>query len=298
MSNNPKKVGKLMWTGLRQMQSLRDALAWSLGGEAVDETTISEWLQAQGLANMLAESKLSLVGIISAAVDDCRIRLLGDDACRAVRQGQRASHKDADDVGTERSGAGWANAANFCITSAFLRLLGAWEQYELDVLKALVHYRPTAEVLGPPAEQLLIEPDLSAVHEEPTPDNSLFSIHGDSGEEVVENLNRKSVSEDLRRRFANEDVVLSEAPDVSAVNERKNPGDMHDKEQDFSGATLRQRSHLLPRQPSIEEAALPENTAVGVGDHCLFFCLDRRSKDGRKIRHFNSDYHNVAVLSA
>ncbi len=51
------------------------------------------------------------------------------------------------DFGAERSGAGWANPSSFVITSALVRLLGASEQFEMDVLKALFYYRPSG-VLG------------------------------------------------------------------------------------------------------------------------------------------------------
>jgi hypothetical protein len=64
-------------------------------------------------------------------------------------------------AGEERSGAGWRDPANFLITSAFVRLLGAWEQYEMDVLKALFYYRPLG-LLGDEADQAVVraEPDV------------------------------------------------------------------------------------------------------------------------------------------
>ncbi len=164
--------GKLAWIGLRQMQSLRDALVWSLAGYAVDQAAIGDWLQQQGLDNVLTGGGPSLIAVIHSAIHDRRKSLLGADADTAIQRERRAAHPDTEDVGADRGGARWALAANFCITSAFLRLLGAWEQYELDVLKALVHYRPTGEALGPPAERMLIEPDLAVVHEEPVPDTS------------------------------------------------------------------------------------------------------------------------------
>ena len=50
------------------------------------------------------------------------------------------------------------------------RLLGAWEQYELDVLKSLYYYRPTGQSPGPEREQMVIELELPVVYEEPAHD--------------------------------------------------------------------------------------------------------------------------------
>jgi hypothetical protein len=73
------------------------------------------------------------------------------------------------DVGVERSGAGWRKLDNFVITSAFVRVLGALERFECDVLKALFYYRPFG-LLG---------------H---TTDNELRQVQGDEvWEEEVEN---------------------------------------------------------------------------------------------------------------
>lgn len=183
MAEEKQEYGILVWTGLRQLQALRDAVTWSLGGQvefksdeeehlSLSEKTAGRWLEAQGLQTKDApDVGLSLVGMIGAAIEQRRIELLGPHALQAIRHGQRARHRDVKDFGTERSGAGWSDAANFCITSAFLRLLGAWEQYELDVLKSLYYYRPTGESPGSEAERLLIEPELHVVYEQPVVDS-------------------------------------------------------------------------------------------------------------------------------
>jgi hypothetical protein len=55
--------------------------------------------------------------------------------------------------GEERSGAGWRDPANFLITSAFIRVLAAWEQFEMDALKALFYHRPGGQ-FGPDCERI------------------------------------------------------------------------------------------------------------------------------------------------
>lgn len=177
-----EQYGRLVWTGLRQLQALRDAVTWSLGGNfgfqpsqdefaLLDKTTIGQWLETQGLPVVSSgESDLSLTGMIAAAINGHVLSLAGPSATAIISHGRRATHQDVKDFGTERSGAGWSDAANFCITSAFLRLLGAWEQFELDVLKSLFYYRPSGESPGPQAEQIVIEPELEVVYEEPVRD--------------------------------------------------------------------------------------------------------------------------------
>ena len=219
MTDNSNTTGKLVWTGLRQMQALRDALSWSLGGKAVKEPEVAEWLSEQGFPTTPVGGGQSLVGLIASVMDQHRLHLLGDAAYAACVQEQRSSHLDTDDVGTDRSSAGWENAANFLITSAFVRLLGAWEQYELDVLKALVHYRPTGEALGPPAEQTFIKPDLSVVHEEPIPDNLLFCTSRDLAEDLARALDDKTVTDELRRLFSENGVPLTADAKVSAKDQ-------------------------------------------------------------------------------
>jgi len=75
------------------------------------------------------------------------------------------------DFGQERAGAGWNRLDNFIITSAFVRLLGAVETFELDMLKALLYYRPNGRLQSRtvPSEQIIAEekvvleePDTSA----------------------------------------------------------------------------------------------------------------------------------------
>jgi len=64
------------------------------------------------------------------------------------------------DYAEARSGAGWQNPANFVITSAFVRLLGASEQFELDVLKSLFFYRPSGKAVETDSKLIVVEADV------------------------------------------------------------------------------------------------------------------------------------------
>lgn len=170
MADSSTDGGPLFWALLRQTQAVREALIWSLGGGAIPASSASdlfEWMGIQGIpvaeesrcdpampivADRSAKSNKTtdsrpLITVLETAVDSLRWSLLGKDALRATELGQLAA-QSSDDFGTRRSGAGWTNVDNFCITSAFVRLLGAHEQFELDVLKALFYYRPSGELLG------------------------------------------------------------------------------------------------------------------------------------------------------
>jgi hypothetical protein len=84
-------------------------------------------------------------------------------------RGSNAPAEEWVDLGEERSGAGWKDPANFLITSAFVRLLGAWEQYEMDVLKALFNYRPLG-LLGNEADQAVVQAETAVISEVPVVD--------------------------------------------------------------------------------------------------------------------------------
>ena len=69
-------------------------------------------------------------------------------------------------AGAERSGAGWKNPAAFIISSAMVRVLGATEQFELDVLKCLLYYRPSG-LLGDSRDWVIQKVDPEVVYETP-----------------------------------------------------------------------------------------------------------------------------------
>ena len=181
--------GKLVWAALRQLQALRESLTWTLDGKflfranedeashlrekeeftdgwtllTLDEHTVPVWLRQQGLGNHVDKERPS----IATAMEGYRIHLLRPSAYKALRSEQRCAHQGSNDFGADRSSAGWFRSINFCITSVFVRLLGAWEQYEIDVLKALFYYRSTG-LLGPEGEHILQQADDAIVREEPS----------------------------------------------------------------------------------------------------------------------------------
>lgn len=154
-----------LWLGLRQAESLREALRANLNGQPLGHLGVKNWLSTQGVE-------------INDAFPD--IQLIWDALGTGFQKGYgihpemlvRGSNTPTPewvDLGEERSGAGWKNPANFLITSAFVRLLGAWEQYELDVLKVLFYYRPLG-LLGHEADQTVVEADPSIISEKPLVD--------------------------------------------------------------------------------------------------------------------------------
>ncbi len=185
--------GKLVWAALRQLEALRESLTYTLDGEllfratkeeaaelrdpeenfidgrallTLDKRTLPVWLRQQDLPDYITKDHPS----IATAMEGYRIHLLGPSAYKALRSGQRSAHQESEDFGSERSGAGWMRSINFCITSAFVRLLGAWEQYEVDVVKALFYYRPTGQPLGSEDEHIPIQAEESVIREQPVPE--------------------------------------------------------------------------------------------------------------------------------
>jgi hypothetical protein len=54
-----------------------------------------------------------------------------------------------------------------------VRLLGASEQFELDVLKALLHYRPAGRPLGEEDEHMVISVEIDVLEEKPRVDGDV-----------------------------------------------------------------------------------------------------------------------------
>jgi hypothetical protein len=147
-----------LWLGLRQTESLREALMITLNGTPRRGQTIREWLAAQDVPPY--ERITDEETLLWMTFDDGFKSRVGISPEVLTRRSN--SPNDAMvDMGEERSGAGWKDPANFLVTSAFVRLLGASEQFELDVLKALFYYRPLG-ILGPDTEAVdqLVEPDV------------------------------------------------------------------------------------------------------------------------------------------
>lgn len=157
LSGNPA-----LWLGCRQAESLREALIISLNGKPLRNLTTEQWLKSQGID---CDDKFPDVLNIRIAMTEGFQNGYGIDPEILVRA-SNAPDPEWVDLGEERSGAGWRNPANFLISSAFVRLLGAWEQYELDVLKALFYYRPLG-LLGDGKDQLVEYAEAGVIRELP-----------------------------------------------------------------------------------------------------------------------------------
>lgn len=139
---------RISWATLRQIQAIRESVDFTLQKRALvldsggSDDELVEWLRDQGVEpfyyRVMPEGTLqvSLVESVNQAVKGYGVDVL------RVQMAGAYSRFDEPDVGWDRSSTGWDRLSNFITSSALIRLLGAMEQYELDVLKALLHYRP------------------------------------------------------------------------------------------------------------------------------------------------------------
>ena len=136
-----------LYVALRQVEALRESVCWSLSGDALpagQPEAMYSWLQSQGFGNAIRLTDDShwkhqmLSTTVDGAFEDKFGRSIQSLAPRWFSPGPGLA-----DIGASRSGAGWSQSANFVTTSAFVRLLGCSEQFEMDVLKALFQYRPS-----------------------------------------------------------------------------------------------------------------------------------------------------------
>jgi len=161
------------WAALRQLEALRESVAFTLQHPAIPKyemTTIEQfckWLAQHDITPIVmcdvdtGEEEISVLSSMTEFIrDHCPYFYALHDGTR------RSKHWDEEDIGAERSGVGWDNLPNFIITSAFVRLLGAWEQFELDALKALLYYRPSGNV-HLPDELPSVEVTSDIVREQP-----------------------------------------------------------------------------------------------------------------------------------
>ena len=142
LSENPA-----LWLGLRQTEALRESLNLALNGKPLPLQRVGEsaverirrWLATQGVPayDDIPDAPLLIHTLAEGFRAGCGIHP------EMLVRGSNSPLTEWIDLGAERSGAGWKNPANFLITSAFVRLLGAAEQFELDVLKSLFYYRPS-----------------------------------------------------------------------------------------------------------------------------------------------------------
>lgn len=172
-------MGEIAWTALRQVEALRDSVALNLELGAlpqllngINEVSLGNWLREHGMRETAAANSTDPRFVhIRIAMDEF-IDNCFEDAREARAEMCRSAHSGLEDVGVMRSGAGWQKLDNFIITSAFVRLLGASEQFEMDVLKALLYHRPSG-LLGQPADQDLITAILDDIIEVPTRDENI-----------------------------------------------------------------------------------------------------------------------------
>ncbi|AFY49643.1 hypothetical protein Nos7524_3869 [Nostoc sp. PCC 7524] len=154
-------MGIAIWAAFRQIEALRESVAFTLEDGAI------QWykkLDIEGLAQWLSDQ--GVTPIILTPTDSKTNQKIGEEqvnilismkeflmerypyAAAVIRETCYTKYGGFD-FGVHRSGVGWHSLPNFVITSAFVRLLGASEQFELDVLKSLLYYRPAgkAEIL-------------------------------------------------------------------------------------------------------------------------------------------------------
>jgi len=157
LSKNPA-----LWLGLRQTEAIRESLKANLNGRPFRYAGVKEWLSSQNVEVDEALLEEQLIGNALTAGFRSAYGVHPEMLVRA----SNAPTPEWVSLGAERSGAGWEDPANFLITSAFVRLLGAWEQYEMDVLKALFYYRPLG-LLGNEADQEIEEATPDVIREPP-----------------------------------------------------------------------------------------------------------------------------------
>jgi hypothetical protein len=161
----------ILGAGLNQVQALRDAVCWTVGGEAlctIEDGDVRKWLLRQGLDVLQAEAgSTPPIALIADAMEKYRKQALAGEWVTSEAISSSLMNPGAKEFGLKRSGAGWGQGADFCISSAFVRLLGALEQFEMDVLKALLCYRSTDSPLGPNSKLKDITVELDVLAEEP-----------------------------------------------------------------------------------------------------------------------------------
>lgn len=131
----------ILHAAIRHVWALDDSVRWALAGQLPQiqmAGSEGQWLRDQGLK--ISPDDLTSASI-SQVIDSEFINRVGT-TLGALEHLIPLTNHSLREVGSTRSGAGWYRVENFILTSAFVRLLGASEQFELDVLKALLFYRP------------------------------------------------------------------------------------------------------------------------------------------------------------
>ena len=147
-------MGIIIWGLWRQIEALRQSVGHSIqaihSGRAsppISEKS-AKWLSEQGLDSSSESILQAMEGFVeSLEASGNRLDL------ERLTEANRSAFQSTADFGKSRSNAGWNKLEKFIVTSAFVRLLGAYEQFELDVLKCLLFYRPLGRT-GPSASEL------------------------------------------------------------------------------------------------------------------------------------------------
>jgi hypothetical protein len=181
-------MGVAIWAALRQIEALRESVALTLEHGAIQRykklelEEFAQWIRDQDVTPVIityrdfetdqetGEEEVHLLRSMEEFLEERYpyARAVSNEMCYTQHGGF--------DFGVHRSGVGWNNLPNFVITSAFVRLLGASEQFELDVLKSLLYYRPAGkdelvnecDVVAVTPEVLTEEPDESGAYSKPT----------------------------------------------------------------------------------------------------------------------------------
>lgn len=165
---------KVAWTILRNLESVRESVASTLKDGAIDrgnkksDEFFVDWLRNQGVNPFFHRyvdddrMVLSMLSTMENALEEKGVNLL------SIKMAGTYSRFNEPDIGTERSSSGWMRLPNFITSSALIRLLGAMEQFEMDVLKALLFYRPQGKEHDCKLEYQDV--DLAVILEEPDSD--------------------------------------------------------------------------------------------------------------------------------
>jgi hypothetical protein len=154
-------MGIIEWAALRQVEALKESVGTVLQSGAIGHSghdltadMVRAWLREQNMGEILSGAPDEFVHVRTALLLYFISNSGGDvdDVIDTLRAANASSHEELEDIGVERSGAGWQRLDNFIITSGFVRVLGAFEQFQMDTLKALLYYRPDS-ALGHPVDQ-------------------------------------------------------------------------------------------------------------------------------------------------
>lgn len=187
--------GPIRYAGRRQLGAIHDAMTAALRGRGglparMDYEELCEWLKSQGMPDIEQED---------GSQDEGQTRLPAVMMLEFMEQtGQCLTYPSGlgpglIDSGEERSGLIdkfekeeegdiekykriKSASATLIIASAFVRLLGAEEQFELDVLKALFYYRPSGllghiddnDIVDVTRDVMDEKPDENGMYEKPS----------------------------------------------------------------------------------------------------------------------------------